>query len=68
MKVTKKTTIQKALQIHPAVTQVFKKLELRCIGCGGAAAETLELCARTHGIDPDELVDQINRAISEKSN
>ena len=68
MNVTKKTTVQETLEEGSAVTRVFEKLMLHCVGCGGAAAESLETCARTHGLDPDELVDEINRAINEQSN
>lgn len=68
MKVTKKTTVQEALEAGPDVARVFEEFMLRCTGCGGAVAETLEMCARTHGLEPEKLIDEINRAIDEKSN
>lgn len=68
MKVTRKTTILQALKTGPAVARVFEKLMLRCAECGGAASETIEMCARTNGLEPETLVDEINRAIDAKSN
>jgi len=63
MKVSSKTIISEALNAHPAVAAVFKKYNLRCADCGGAANEPLEICARNYGFDPEELVAEINRAI-----
>lgn len=68
MNVTRKTTVLEVLKKGPEVARVFEKFMLHCAGCGGAAADTLEMCARTHGLEPETLVDEIGSAINKKSN
>jgi len=63
MKISTETKVADALNAHPSVIRVFDKYKLRCAGCGGAAAESLAMCARTYGLDPDKLVAEINAAI-----
>ena len=63
MNISTETTIIEALNANPAVNAVFEKYKLRCGCCGGAAAETLAVCARTHGLEPEILVAEIKKAI-----
>ena len=63
-KVTKKMNISEILQDYPEVAEVFGKNGMNCPSCIAARFETLESGARVHGIDPDELVADINAFIS----
>ena len=63
MKITEKTTILEVLKAAPQTRKVFDRLKMRCKGCKGAAAETVAAGARNHGVDPKELVRELNEAL-----
>lgn len=63
MAVTKETTIIEALQTHPKAREVFARLGLGCIGCMGAAMESIENGARMHGVDPEAVVRELNKLL-----
>lgn len=65
-KVTKDMSIIDIAQNYPQSLEVFAKYGLGCIGCAAARYENLEAGAKVHGIDPDELVADINLAINEE--
>ncbi len=64
-KVTKDMSIIDVVQNYPESLEVFTRYGLGCIGCAAARFENLEAGAKVHGIDPDELVSEINKAIGE---
>ncbi|MBQ9764318.1 MAG: DUF1858 domain-containing protein [Phascolarctobacterium sp.] len=64
--ITKDTGIIEAVQNHPEILQVFAEYGLGCVGCMAARFETLEQGAAAHGIDIDELVADLNKAIADK--
>jgi hybrid cluster-associated redox disulfide protein len=39
---------------------------MHCLGCPASQAESLEEAAAVHGLDPQELVDEINRYLDKK--
>lgn len=63
--ITKDTGIIEAVQNHPEILQVFAEYGLGCVGCMAARFETLEQGATAHGIDIDELVADLNKAIAD---
>lgn len=62
-KVTKEMSIIDIVQNYPQSLEVFAKYGLGCIGCAAARFENLEAGAKVHGIDPDEMVNEINALI-----
>lgn len=62
MKVTKDMKIADVLKKHAAGKQVFSKYLPACIKCGGASAESIERGARMHGVDPELILRELNRA------
>lgn len=60
-KVTKDMTFAQVMRIHPDVVKVFAKYNLGCIGCMGAQAETLEQGCNAHGLDVNEVVNDLNQ-------
>lgn len=62
-KVTKEMNVIEIVQNYPQALEVFAKYGMGCIGCMAARFENLEAGARVHGIDPDQLVAEINAAI-----
>lgn len=63
-KVTKNMSIIEIVQKYPQSVEVFAKYGLGCIGCAAARYENLEAGAKVHGIDPDKLVEEINKLIT----
>jgi len=61
MKITKDMTIAEALKTFPSSRKVFKKRIPECLTCGGAQAESIQRGATMHGIDPDMLIEELNR-------
>ena len=60
MKFTKQMSIEEAIRQHPRAIDVFMSYEMDCIDCLGSAAESIETAATMHGLDPDDLVKELN--------
>ena len=65
--VTKDMTISEVVQRYPYSVPVFLKRGLFCFGCAVARFENLEQGAVAHGIDPDALVADLNKAVEENA-
>ena len=59
-KVTKDTMIGALLQIDENVAPMLLNIGMHCLGCPSSQMETIEEAAMVHGIDPDDLVNDIN--------
>ena len=59
-KVTKDTMIGELLQIDENVAPMLLNIGMHCLGCPSYQIETIEEAAMVHGIDPDDLVNDIN--------
>ncbi len=58
--VTKNTMIGDLLDINAGVAPILFGIGMHCLGCPASQMETIEEAAAVHGINPDELVGQIN--------
>ena len=63
-KITKEMSILDIVQTYPQTIEVFARNGLGCIGCAAARFENLEAGAKVHGLDPDLLVDELNKALA----
>jgi len=63
MKITKNMTLKEVLENRPEVISVFVKYGLHCIGCPLAQRETVELAAKVHKVDLNNLLEDLNEAI-----
>ncbi len=61
-------TFFELMRTYPASVEVLRKYNLGCVGCMGAQNESLEQGAKAHGIDPDQLVNDLNAAIQGDTN
>ena len=59
--ITKDMTFAQIMRSHPDVVNVFTKYNLGCIGCMGAQAESLEQGCSAHGLDVDEVLNDLNQ-------
>lgn len=64
-KITRGMSIIDIAQKYPETMDVFSKYGLGCIGCAAARYENIEAGARVHGIDPDQLIQDLNDAIQD---
>lgn len=62
-KITEQTTFQQIIEMGPKALEVLKKYRLACVGCGGARNETVLKGAMAHGLDPQALIDDLNKAL-----
>ena len=62
-RVTKDTMIGDLLQIDQNVAPLLLNLGMHCLGCPSSQMETIEEAAMVHGLDPDDLVVEINTFI-----
>ena len=63
MKITKEMSITEIIQQYPQTHGIFMKYNLGCIGCIAARFETLEDGLIAHGINVDEFLKEINKAV-----
>ncbi len=59
-KITKDMTFAQVMRMHPDVVKVFAKYNLGCIGCMGAQAESLEQGCSAHGLNVEEVLNDLN--------
>lgn len=58
-------TIEDVIRRYPKTVSAFERFGLRCSGCCVSAFEDIEEGARSHGIDLDTLLDELNRIAQE---
>lgn len=59
MRITKDTMIGDLLKMDPEIGEVLTSIGMHCLGCPSAQRETLEQAADVHGLDVDDLVEDI---------
>ena len=59
-KVSKDMLIGQLLQIDANIAPILMRAGMHCLGCPSSQMESLEEAAMVHGIDPDDLVNDIN--------
>ena len=58
--ITKDTIIGDILDIAP----LFMAIGMHCLGCPASRGETVEEACMVHGIDTDELLEELNKQIA----
>ncbi|MBO6302482.1 MAG: DUF1858 domain-containing protein [Ruminiclostridium sp.] len=65
MVVTKDTLIGEILQENAeAAAPYFFAIGMHCLGCPASVGETIEEACLVHDADPDELVENLNKALA----
>ena len=60
-KVNKDMLIGEILQLDPNMAAVLMGSGMHCVGCPSAQGESLEEAAMVHGLNPDFLVNELNK-------
>ncbi len=58
--ITKDTTVANALKLKPQIAPVLMGKGMHCLGCAIAQGETVAQAAEVHGLDPDQLLKELN--------
>ena len=66
-RVSKSTMIGELLQIDADVAPILLNIGMHCLGCPSSQMETIEEAASVHGINPDDLVAEINAFLAGKT-
>lgn len=64
--ITKDTAIGEVVQKYPQAVEVFGNHDLHCIGCAIASFESVEQGAKSHGVDVNALLKDLNAAAKKK--
>ncbi len=62
----KEMMIGELLQIDMGIAAILMASGMHCIGCPSSIGETLEEACFVHGMDTDELVEEINKYLAGK--
>ena len=65
MIITKEMSITEIVQKYPKTVEVFMQHGMGCLGCAAARFENVSQGASAHGIDVDNLITALNKAIEE---
>lgn len=63
IEITKDSVIGDVLDAAPSTAPFFLEMGMHCLGCPSARGETIEDACSVHGVDPDELIKQLNEHI-----
>lgn len=64
--VTKETLIGEALQIDmEKIAPILMDMGMHCLGCPASQGESIGDACMVHGVDADEIVAKINKALGE---
>ncbi|MDR1464966.1 MAG: DUF1858 domain-containing protein [Oscillospiraceae bacterium] len=60
MTVTKDSIIGDVLDADRATAPYFLEMGMHCLGCPASRGESIQEACEVHGVDADELVQQLN--------
>lgn len=61
MEIRKDMTIGELLEVAPDKADILLEAGMHCLGCPASQAETLEEACEVHGIDVEELLQELNK-------
>ena len=64
--ITKETTSGDILDADQGTAKFFLEMGMHCLGCPSARGENIEQACMVHGVDADELVEEINAYLAAK--
>ena len=62
--ITKDTIIGDILDIAPETAPLFMAIGMHCLGCLASRGETVEEACMVHGIEVEELLEELNKQIA----
>jgi len=56
----KEMTIAEAIKLKPQIAELLMSKGMHCLGCVIVQGETIGQAAEVHGLNPDELLKELN--------
>ena len=66
--VNKDSLIGEVLDYDKETAEFFFEMGMHCLGCPSSQMETIAEAAMVHGIEPDDLVEDINNFLEHDAN
>lgn len=63
--VTKDTIVGDVIAHDPMSADVFYAMGMFCVACPASESESIEMACMVHGLDAEEMVEQLNAYFSE---
>ena len=65
IEIKRDTIIGDILDVAPQTAPIFLSIGMHCLGCPASRGESVEQACMVHGVDADEIVEQLNAALGE---
>nr|WP_317359569.1 DUF1858 domain-containing protein [uncultured Tyzzerella sp.] len=66
MQATKDMRVSEVLDLDPGVFPILMRSGMHCLGCPSSQLETLEEACEVHGLDYEEILNNINEYLKTK--
>ncbi len=66
MEITKETIIGDVVDFDEDTAEIFLDCGMHCITCPVSRMESIEEACEVHGVDPDELIEKLNKYFADK--
>lgn len=67
MTFTKDTIVAEVMMKAPQAQPFFLNIGMHCLGCAFATGETIEQACMTHGVDPDDFLEELNSFLASEA-
>ena len=67
MDITRETVIGDIVDFDPETAEVFMDCGMHCIDCPVSRMESIEEACEVHGVDPDELIENLKDYFEHKN-
>lgn len=64
--ITKDMIINDIISLDEAIVPILMASGMHCVGCPSARGETLEEACFVHGMDADQVINEINEYLAQK--
>ncbi len=61
MNIEKNMTIGELLKKYPEKAEILLAAGMHCLGCPASQGETIEEACEVHGIDVEEIIQELNK-------
>lgn len=65
-KIQKEILVAELVQKHPELVEPLMMMGMHCISCFASQMETLEEAAMVHGLNPDEVTEELNQFLADE--
>ena len=66
MEITKATTMGEMLEYDMGIAYILMQCGMHCVGCPSSIGESLEEACAVHGLNPDDVLEQINNYLENR--